>query len=101
MQLSYYCASIEPVNILILKMTEVTLMKLKTKVNSLNSVGCKCYRPGDPEFETVASLVTPLHKIRSEFCGSQTLYHEEKASYGWKRNESVNDLYVGDSYLTA
>jgi hypothetical protein len=77
------------------KMTEVTLMKLKSKVNLLNSVGCKCYRPGDPEFETLASLVTPLHKIRSEFSGTQTLYHEEKANYGWKRNESVNDLYAG------
>jgi hypothetical protein len=73
-------------------------MKLKTNVNS---VVCKCYRPGDPEFETLASQVTPLHKIRTELCCKQTLYHEEKASYGWKRNESVNALYTGDTFLTA
>jgi hypothetical protein len=76
-------------------------MKLKTKAKSLESVGCKCYRPGDPEFETLASLVTPLHKIRSEFSGTQTLYHEEKADYGWKRNESLNDLYAGVKLLPA
>jgi hypothetical protein len=66
-------------------------MKLKTKVDS---VGCKCYRPGDPGFESLASLVTPLHKIRTEASGKQTLYHEEKSNYGWKRNESFNDLYA-------
>jgi hypothetical protein len=76
-------------------------MMLKTKANSLESVGCKCYRPGDPEFEAIASLVTPLHKIRSEFCGKQTLYQEEKPDYSWRRNESVNDLYAGGTYLTA
>jgi len=67
-------------------------MKLKHKTES---VGCKCYRPGDPEFETLARLVTPLHKIRTELSGKQTLYYEEKSKYGWKRNESVNDLYTG------
>jgi hypothetical protein len=72
-------------------------MKIKTNVDS---VGCKCYRPGDPEFETLARLVTPLHKIRSEFSGKQTLYHEEKSHYGWKRNENVNDLYTGGIFLT-
>lgn len=72
-------------------------MKIKTNVDS---VGCKCYRPGDPEFEILARLVTPLHKIRSEFSGKQTLYHEEKTNYGWKRNESVNDLYTGGIFLT-
>ena len=72
-------------------------MKIKTNVDS---VGCKCYRPGDPEFETLARLVTPLHKIRSEFSGKQTLYHEEKSNYGWKRNENVNDLYTGGIFLT-
>jgi len=76
-------------------------MKLKTKEKSLESANCRCYRPGDPEFETLASLVTPLHKIRSELSGRQTLYHEEKSSYGWRRNESVNDLYAGVTYLTA
>jgi hypothetical protein len=76
-------------------------MKLKTTVKSSESVGCKCYRPGDPEFEVLARLVTPLHKIRSEFIGTQTLYHEEKPVYGWKRNENVNDLYVGVKYSTA
>ena len=73
-------------------------MKIKT---SVDSVGCKCYRPGDPEFENLASLVTPLHKIRTEASGKQTLYHEEKSQYGWKRNESVNDLYTGGTYFTA
>ena len=72
-------------------------MKLTTNVDS---VDCKCYRPGDPEFETLARLVTPLHKIRSEFSGKQTLYHEEKSNYGWKRNENVNDLYTGGIFLT-
>ena len=76
-------------------------MKIKTNEKSLESVGCKCYRPGDPEFEVLASLVTPLHKIRSELSCKQTLYMEEKPNYGWKRNESVNDLYVGATYLTA
>jgi hypothetical protein len=69
-------------------------MKPKTKINALESAGCKCYRPGDPEFEIVASLVTPLHKIRSEFSGKLTLYHEDKHDYGWRRNESINDLYL-------
>jgi hypothetical protein len=76
-------------------------MKLKSKAKSLEEVGCKCYRPGDPEFETLASQVTPLHKIRSELCGKQTLYHEEKPVYVWKRHESVNDLYAGIRFLTA
>jgi hypothetical protein len=76
-------------------------MKIKTKEYSLESVGCKCFRPGDPEFDSLACLVTPLHKIRSEFSGKQTIYHEEKPDYGWRRNESVNDLYVDVSYLTA
>jgi hypothetical protein len=76
-------------------------MKLKTKENSLESVNCKCYRPGDPEFEALASLVTPLYKIRSELIGKQTLYHEEMSNYGWSRNESVNDLYSGSTFLTA
>jgi len=76
-------------------------MKHKAKENSLELVGCKRYRPGDPEFDSVACLVTPLHKIRSEFSGKQTLYHDEKITYGWKRNESVNDLYTGDTYFTA
>ena len=49
-------------------------MKLKTKIVS---VDCKSYRPGDPEFDALASLVTPLHKIRSEPSGKQTLYHDE------------------------
>ncbi|HIJ88535.1 MAG TPA: hypothetical protein HPP97_12780 [Desulfuromonadales bacterium] len=73
-------------------------MKLKTKVDSAD---CKCYRPGDPEFETLANLVTPLHKIRTELYGKQTLYHEENASYGWRRNESVNALYSGDTLFNA
>jgi hypothetical protein len=72
-------------------------MKLKTKIVS---VDCKSYRPGDPEFEALASLVTPLHKIRSESSAKQTLYHEENSKYGWKRNESVNDLYAGIPYLS-
>ena len=76
-------------------------MKLKNKANSLESVGCKCYQPGDPEFEAIASQVTPLHKIRSEFCGKQTLYQEEKPDYHWRRKESVNDLYAGGTLLTA
>jgi hypothetical protein len=76
-------------------------MKLKSKANSLEVVGCICYRPGDPEFETLASQVTPLHKIRSEFSGKQTLYHEEKPVYGWKRHESINDLFAGVSFSTA
>ena len=76
-------------------------MKLKTRENSLESAGCKCYRPGDPEFETLASLVTPLHKIRSEYSSKQTLYYEEKLVYSWKRNENINDLYAGTTYLTA
>ena len=70
-------------------------MKLKNKVNALESVGCKCYHPGDPEFEAIASIVTPLHKIRSELIGKQTIYQEEKPDYHWRRNESVNDLYAG------
>jgi hypothetical protein len=89
------------VNILVSKMTEVTYMKIKAKANSLESVGCVSYRPGDPEFETIASLVTPLHKIRSEFSGKQTLYQEEKPDYCWRRNESVNDLYAGITLFTA
>ena len=76
-------------------------MKPKTKENSLESVGCKCYRPGDPEFEALASQVTPLHKIRSEFSSTQTLYHAEKPDYGWKRNERVNVLYAGVTQLAA
>lgn len=76
-------------------------MMLKTKANLQESVGCKCYRPGDPEFETLASLVTPLHKIRSEFSGKQTLSYEEKTDYGWRRNESVNDLYAGVALFAA
>ena len=72
------------------------MQKIKTK--SPESVGCKCYRPGDPEFEALASLVTPLHKIRSEFSGKQTLYMEEKPEYSWRRNESVNDLYAGVAF---
>lgn len=92
-----------PINNLIPKITEVTQMKLKTKKVPLETVGCKCYRPGDPEFEIVASQVTPLHMIRSEFSGTQTLFHEEKPDYGWKRNESVNELYSysGRTFLTA
>ncbi len=78
-------------------------MKLKTQNVPLESVGCKCYRPGDPEFEVVASKVTPLHMIRSELSWKQTLFHEEKSDYGWRRNESVNDLYgyAGSNFLTA
>jgi hypothetical protein len=76
-------------------------MKPKTKVNSLESVGCKCYRPGDPEFEVIAGLVTPLHKIRSDFSGKRTLFHEEKSEYGWRRNESINDLYAEATSLQA
>jgi hypothetical protein len=76
-------------------------MKLKAKANSLESVGCRCYRPGDPEFEAIASLVTPLHRIRSELIGKQTLYQEEKSDYSWRRNESVNDLYAGGTFLSA
>ena len=30
-------------------------MKLMTKEKSLESVGCRCYHPGDPEFEALAS----------------------------------------------
>ncbi len=62
---------------------------------TVDLVGCKSYRPGDPEFETLARLVTPLHKIRTELIGKQTLYYEENTEYGWKRHESVNDLYTG------
>jgi len=76
-------------------------MELKTKEISLESIGCKCYRPGDPEFETLARQVTPLHMIRSEYSGKHTLYHEVKPRYGWKRHESVNILYATDTYLTA
>jgi hypothetical protein len=76
-------------------------MNLKTKAKSLESFGCKCYRPGDPEFDAIARLVTPLHKIRSEFSGKRTLHpSDEKSDYGWRRNESVNDLYAGDTFLT-
>ena len=67
-------------------------MKLKAKHIPLESVGCKCYRPGDPEFEALARQVTPLHKIRSEYFGTMTLYPEAKRVYGWKRNESINVL---------
>jgi hypothetical protein len=73
-------------------------MKRKIKVDS---VGCKCYRPGDPEFEILAGLVTPLHMIRTELSGKQTLHYEERSNYGWRRNESVNDLYAGDTFFTA
>jgi hypothetical protein len=76
-------------------------MKLKTKEKSFESVGCKCFRPGDPEFEALANLVTPLHKIRSEFSGKMTVFNVDKHRYGWKRNESVNDLYAGATYLSA
>ena len=44
-------------------------MKLKTKVVSAD---CESYRPGDPEFDALASLVTPQHKIMNEFCGERT-----------------------------
>jgi hypothetical protein len=74
-------------------------MELKTKAKLLESVGCRCYRPGDPEFEAKASLVTPLHKIRSDFSNKLTLY-QEKSSYNWRRNESVNVLYA-DGVLLA
>lgn len=72
-------------------------MMLKTKANSLESVGCKCYRPGDPEFEVLARQVTPLHKIRSEFSNKHILYMdmEEKPDYIRRLNESVNDLFAG------
>ena len=73
-------------------------MKVKTKETSLESVSCKCYRPGDPEFEVLARQVTPLHKIRSEYSGKQTLYHELKRVYGWKRNESINILKIADTH---
>lgn len=76
-------------------------MKVKTKAKSLESVGCKCYRPGDPGFEAVASLVTPLHKIRSAFRGILPLDLDDKPICSWKRNESTNDLYSGTTYLTA
>ena len=76
-------------------------MKLKTKEYSPESVGCKCYRPGDPEFEAIAIQVTPLHKIRSEFSSAQTLYHVEKPDYGWKRHETVNVLYADFTQLAA
>jgi hypothetical protein len=72
-------------------------MKRKTKAKSLESVGCKCYRPGDPEFESIVSLVTPLHKIRSEFSNTFTLY-QDKSSYSWRRHESVNDLFESGTF---
>ncbi len=53
-------------------------MVLKTKASSPESVGCKCYHSGDPEFEALASQVTPLHKIRSEFSNKQTLMPSHK-----------------------
>ena len=68
-------------------------MMLKNKAKSSESFNCKCYRPGDPEFEALANQITPLHKIRSETSYKLTLYHEEKFDYGWRRNENVNDLY--------
>ena len=74
-------------------------MKLKTKEYSLESVNCKCYRPGDPDFEALASLVTPLYKIRAEFSRKRTLCHEEKPDFGWRRNESVNVLYADGGLL--
>lgn len=77
-------------------------MRIKTKAKVLESVDCKCYRPGDPEFEAIVSQVTPLHKIRSDFSYQRTLYPlDERSEYSWKRNESVNDLFAGVKYLTA
>jgi hypothetical protein len=76
-------------------------MNYKTKLKSQELVGCKCYRPGDPEFDTIASLITPLHKIRSEVSNHRILYPlDEKSDFRWRRNESVNDLFSGDHYVT-
>ena len=73
-------------------------MKQKTIAKSLESVGCKCYRPGDDEFETIASQITPLHKIRTELSNKLTLY-QDKTNYSFRRNESVNELYSDDVFL--
>jgi len=31
----------------------------------MEQVGCKCYRPGDQDFEALAARITPLERIRS------------------------------------
>ena len=75
-------------------------MKIKSNAKFLESIDCKWYRPGDPEFEAIVSQVTPLHKIRSELSCQRTLYPlEERSEYGWRRNESVNDLFSGATYV--
>ena len=76
-------------------------MKLKQNEKSLESVGCKCYRPGDPGFEALASLVTPLHKISSAYSSKHTLSPYEKPAHTWKRNENFNELYSDATYLSA
>jgi len=68
-------------------------MRVKTKEISPESVGCKCYRPGDPEFDTLVNLVTPLHKIRTGYSAKQTMYHDNKPANGWKQQESISILY--------
>ena len=81
-------------NLLISKYAEVMCMKEKTKAKFLESVGCKCYRPGDPGFEALACKVIPLHKIRSAFKGKLPLDLDDKPICIWKRNESTNALYA-------
>lgn len=63
---------------------------------SLITIDYNHYRPGDPEFEAIASKITPIAKIRSEFYNVRTLPLPEykKNRYGI-RKENVNDLYAG------
>ena len=76
-------------------------MRPKPQVTSPEIVGCKCYRPGDPDFEFIASLVTPLNKIRSELSHTHTFIIQDRApDFHSRRNESVNDLYTGNSFLS-
>ena len=77
-------------------------MRLKANVKRPEQFGCKCYHPGDPEFEALASLVTPLHKIRAKLIDIYNMpfvpYEERERSYHGRRNESVDVLYTDRTY---
>jgi hypothetical protein len=72
-------------------------MRTKPETKSLITFDYKHYRPGDPEFEAIASKITPIREIRSEFFVIHTLpYREYRRDRRGSRNESLNDLYTGD-----
>lgn len=71
-------------------------MRAKTETKPLITCDYKHYRPGDPEFEAIASKITPINKIRSGFFDVRTLpFIEYKKNRHGIRKENVNDLFRG------